>query len=70
MELGAKAMIRVLVVDDSPLMCKILTNILNCDPEILVAGGRHARERGRRARASPQTGSHHDGYGHARHGWP
>ena len=37
MELGAKAMIRVLVVDDSPLMCKILTNILNCDPEILVA---------------------------------
>ncbi|OGP64842.1 MAG: hypothetical protein A2170_09635 [Deltaproteobacteria bacterium RBG_13_53_10] len=30
-------MIRVLVVDDSPLMCKILTNILNCDPQILVA---------------------------------
>ena len=30
-------MIRVLVVDDSPLMCKILTNILNCDPEILVS---------------------------------
>ena len=37
MELGTKAMIRVLVVDDSPLMCKIITNILNCDPEILVA---------------------------------
>jgi len=37
MELGTKTMIRVLVVDDSPLMCKILTNILNCDPEILVA---------------------------------
>src|SRR5512136_1775112 len=37
MEPGAKAMIRVLVVDDSPLMCKILTNILNCDSEILVA---------------------------------
>jgi len=30
-------MIRVLVVDDSPLMCKILTNIMNCDPQILVA---------------------------------
>jgi two-component system chemotaxis response regulator CheB len=37
MEPGVKAMIRVLVVDDSPLMCKILTNILNCDPQILVA---------------------------------
>ena len=34
---GVKALIRVLVVDDSPLMCKILTNIMNCDPEILVA---------------------------------
>jgi len=31
-------MIRVLVIDDSPLMCKILTNILNSDPDILVAG--------------------------------
>ncbi len=30
-------MIRVLVVDDSPLMCKILTNVLNCDPQLLVA---------------------------------
>jgi two-component system chemotaxis response regulator CheB len=30
-------MVRVLVVDDSPLMCKILTNILNCDPEIIVS---------------------------------
>ena len=37
MESEVKAMIRVLVVDDSPLMCKILTNIMNCDPEILVA---------------------------------
>jgi two-component system chemotaxis response regulator CheB len=37
MEPGVKALIRVLVVDDSPLMCKILTNIMNCDPEILVA---------------------------------
>ena len=27
----------MLVVDDSPLMCKILTNILNCDPEIIVS---------------------------------
>jgi len=37
MEPRNKAMMRVMVVDDSPLMCKILTNILNCDPEILVA---------------------------------
>ena len=38
MEPGVKALIRVLVVDDSPLMCKILSNIMNCDPQILVAG--------------------------------
>jgi two-component system chemotaxis response regulator CheB len=38
MEIGAKAIIRVLVVDDSPLMCKILTNVMNCDPQILVVG--------------------------------
>jgi two-component system chemotaxis response regulator CheB len=37
METAIKPMIRVLVVDDSPLMCKILTNIMNCDPQILVA---------------------------------
>jgi two-component system chemotaxis response regulator CheB len=37
MESEVKGMIRVLVVDDSPLMCKILTNIMNCDPRILVA---------------------------------
>jgi len=37
MESGGKAPIRVLVVDDSPLMCKILTSIMNWDPEILVA---------------------------------
>ena len=37
MESEVKAMIRVLVVDDSPLMCKILTIIINCDPRILVA---------------------------------
>jgi two-component system, chemotaxis family, protein-glutamate methylesterase/glutaminase len=38
MEAETKTMIRVLVVDDSPLMCKIITRILNCDPKILVAG--------------------------------
>lgn len=31
-------MIRVLVTDDSPLICKILTDILNRDPQILVTG--------------------------------
>ncbi len=29
-------MIRVLVVDDSPLMCKLLTTVMNADPQILV----------------------------------
>lgn len=38
MEPGLKGIIRVLVVEDSPLMCKVLTNILNPDPHILVAG--------------------------------
>ena len=38
MELGVKPIIRVLVVEDSPLMCKILTTVLNSDPQILVAG--------------------------------
>jgi len=37
MEPGIKPLTRVLVVDDSPLMCKVLTDILNCDPQILVA---------------------------------
>ena len=37
MERGIKPLTRVLVVDDSPLMCKVLTDILNCDPQILVA---------------------------------
>ena len=37
MEAGLKGIIRVLVVEDSPLMCKVLTNILNSDPQILVA---------------------------------
>jgi two-component system chemotaxis response regulator CheB len=36
MESGVRGMIRVLVVEDSPLMCKILTNMLNSDPQILV----------------------------------
>ncbi|MFB3885946.1 MAG: chemotaxis response regulator protein-glutamate methylesterase [Thermodesulfobacteriota bacterium] len=38
MEAENKTTIRVLVVDDSPLMCKIITSILNCDPQILVSG--------------------------------
>jgi len=37
MEQGVKGLTRVLVVDDSPLMCKILTNIVNCDPQMIVA---------------------------------
>ncbi len=38
-------MIRVLVTDDSPLMCKILTDILNSDPQILVTGvANHGKE--------------------------
>ena len=37
MEPAVKALIRVLVVEDSPLMCKILTTTLNADPRILVA---------------------------------
>lgn len=41
MELKLNHIIRVLVVDDSPLMCKVLTNILNPDPQILVAGVAH-----------------------------
>src|SRR4030043_816314 len=36
MEPAVKSLIRVLVFDDSPLMCKILTNMMNCDPQILV----------------------------------
>jgi len=41
MEGMSKGIIRVLVADDSPLMCKILTNILNSDPQILVVGVAH-----------------------------
>lgn len=36
MEKGS--IIRVLVVDDSPLACKVLTDKLNSDPHIIVAG--------------------------------
>jgi len=36
METQPKGIIRVLVVEDSLLMCKILTTILNADPQILV----------------------------------
>ncbi|MGZ3559348.1 MAG: protein-glutamate methylesterase/protein-glutamine glutaminase [Thermodesulfobacteriota bacterium] len=31
-------MIRVLLVEDSPLMCKVLTTVINADPQILVVG--------------------------------
>ena len=55
-------MIRVLVVEDSPLMCKILTSILNRDPEILVVSGCDQREGGGGTGALPQTGYHHHGH--------
>lgn len=38
MESGLKGIIRVLIVDDSPMMCKVLTDILNSDPQIIVVG--------------------------------
>ncbi len=38
METAVKDIVRVLVVDDSPLMCKVLTNLLNADPDIIVVG--------------------------------
>lgn len=41
MDQRLKGIIRVLVVEDSPLMCKVITNILNPDPQILVAGITH-----------------------------
>ena len=37
-----KGMIKVLVVDDSPVMCKALSSILNSDPQIIVAGVAHS----------------------------
>jgi two-component system chemotaxis response regulator CheB len=33
-----KGIIRVLTVDDSPSMCKVIANMLNLDPQILVSG--------------------------------
>src|SRR3989338_1596752 len=33
-----KGIIKVLVVDDSPVMCKALSGILNSDPKLIVAG--------------------------------
>ena len=36
-----KSIIRVLIVDDSPVMCKVIANILNADSQILVAGIAH-----------------------------
>jgi two-component system chemotaxis response regulator CheB len=38
MENKLKGIIRVLIVEDSSLMCKVLTNILNSDTQILVVG--------------------------------
>jgi two-component system chemotaxis response regulator CheB len=38
MEPRAGAVIRVMVVEDSPLMCKLLTSILNADPQTMVVG--------------------------------
>ena len=38
MEAEPKKNIRVLVVEDTPSMCKVITSILNSDPHILVAG--------------------------------
>jgi two-component system chemotaxis response regulator CheB len=35
---GASGITRVLVVEDSPIMCKVLTSLLNADPEIIVVG--------------------------------
>lgn len=37
----AKSIIKVLVVDDSPAMCKVLTDVLNSDLQIIVAGVAH-----------------------------
>ncbi len=36
-----KGLIRVLVVEDCPLMCEVLTSIFNPDPQILVVGIAH-----------------------------
>ena len=41
MESELKSIIRVLIVDDSPSTCKVLTDILNSDLHIMVAGVAH-----------------------------
>jgi two-component system, chemotaxis family, protein-glutamate methylesterase/glutaminase len=42
---GAEKKIRVLVVDDSPFMCKVLEQIINSDPQLEVVGqGRDGRD--------------------------
>jgi two-component system chemotaxis response regulator CheB len=45
MVVGSKDVIRVLIVDDSPLIVKVLTSILNSDSNILIVGtARDGRE--------------------------
>jgi two-component system, chemotaxis family, protein-glutamate methylesterase/glutaminase len=42
---GSEKKIRVLVVDDSPFMCKVLQQIINSDPQLEVVGqGRDGRD--------------------------
>ncbi|MFQ5901133.1 MAG: chemotaxis-specific protein-glutamate methyltransferase CheB [Thermodesulfobacteriota bacterium] len=36
--MSLKGIIRVLIVEDSPLMCKMLTSTINSDPKLLVVG--------------------------------
>ncbi len=45
MTIGPEKKIRVLIVDDSAFMCKVLQEIINSDPQLEVAGlGRDGRE--------------------------
>jgi len=45
MTMGPGKKIRVLVVDDSAFMCKVLQEIINSDPQLEVVGlGRDGRE--------------------------
>ena len=37
-------LLRILIVDDSPLFCKILANIINTDPQLIVTGLAHNGE--------------------------
>lgn len=41
MESGLKHIIRVLIVEDSLSMCKVIEHVLNADPQIIVAGVAH-----------------------------